>query len=101
MLQDNETSQTPAKSKRVLWIIVAIAVLVVAASAIAYVVLTDKSGTGSTAVTSPTPEPQVPSKKEVNQIITSVDDEIDQANADQASASAALKDASTPVKADL
>jgi hypothetical protein len=45
--------------------------------------------------------PQMPSKKEVGQIMTSVDDKINQANADQAAASSALSEAATPIQVNL
>ncbi len=88
------------KSKRKLWIAsVIVVILVVTVGVVVYVIMTNKpKGDTSAAVTT---VPQVPSKEEVGQLMASLDDKIDQAVDDQASASAAINEASTPLKVDF
>ena len=88
--------QIPTKSRRMLWVSLAVVAVVLVTSIATYLVLTNKSHEAPTASASPTPK--IPSTKEVGQIMTSLDDKISKAASDQAAATAALNKAATPVK---
>jgi flagellar basal body-associated protein FliL len=91
-------NEVPTKSRRGLFVVGALVVVIIAASVAAYFVLVVNKPKDSTTASA---MPEVPTKKEVGQIMTSVDDEIKQANTDQAAASAALNEAATPIQVNL
>jgi flagellar basal body-associated protein FliL len=99
-INENPEYHVPKKSRHILGtVIVLVALIVAATGTIAYLVITNKPKPAVTAAATPTPK--IPSKDEVGQIMTSVDGKINEATTDQAAASAALNQASTPVKVDL
>lgn len=93
-------TQEPKKSKRVLWIVFGVVAVVLIAVA-AYYFITKSTEPEKTTVNTPQATEQevtVASKSEVTQNLSSLNEALKQASADQGVAKAALKDANTPVK---
>ena len=93
--------QEPAKKKNLSIIIATIVLALVVAGVAIFFVVTGQKKEEAVAPASASTAPKVPSKEEVGSIMSSVDGKIEQANSDNTSANAALKDASTPVEVKL
>lgn len=94
--------QEPKKSRRALWIILAVFVVILLAAGAAYalIAMNNKPKTQETA-SSPSPKPQVTlaTKEQVSENLSSLSDSVKQMSADQAAAKAAMTDAKNQIKA--
>lgn len=92
---------SPKKSKRLVWVAAAVAVILTAITvAVTVAILNNpqKTENATTASPSPSAEPQVASKEEVERNLTKLDENIKQAASDQARAKAAVKDDAAKAK---
>lgn len=96
---DPMSAPAPKKSRRLLWIGVAVVVVLLVATLVAYLVIgNSKEEVATNPSPSSSPEATVATNDEVKQDLSLLDAAAKQAAADQAAAKAALKDGSNQIK---
>ena len=89
---------TPKKSRRLLWIAIAVVIVIVVVGGIVAAFMIGKPTEKVTSSPSPSPEAKVATKEEVQQNLQVLDESLKQADQDQATAKSAIQDAKQQVK---